>query len=59
MSVNPIPLQKSMKIEMYNDMYFQPSKVSVNRARKDEASNQVGSKAFKVNQNKPKIMSMT
>ena len=35
------PLQKPMKIEMHNDMYFQPIKVSVNRARKYEAFNQV------------------
>ena len=31
------PLQNLMKLEMYNDMYFQPSKVSVNRCRKYEA----------------------
>ena len=30
-----------------------------NRAIKDEASNQVDSKAFKLDQNKPKIPSMT
>ena len=35
------PLHKSMKIEIYNDMYFQPSKVIVNISRKDKASKQV------------------
>ena len=38
---------------MYNGMYFQPIKVSVNRARKYETSNQVDSKAVKSYQNKP------
>ena len=43
---------------MYNDIYFQPRKVSVNRARKDKSSNQVDSEAFKLQQNEPKIPSM-
>ena len=37
------PLQKSTNIEMYNDIYFQLSKVSINRPSKYEASNQVDS----------------
>ena len=47
-----------MKIEIYNGMYFQPIKVSVNRSRKDETSNQFDSEAFKLHQNKPKIPSI-
>ena len=53
------PLHKSMKIEMYNDMYFQLIKFRVNRAIKDESSNQVYSEAFKLHQNNPKIPYMT
>ena len=44
---------------MYNYMYFQPRKFSVNQSIKDESYNQVDSEAFKLNQNKPKILSMT
>ena len=44
---------------MYNDVYFQPSKVSFNRDIKYEASNQVDSEAFKLHNNKPKIPSLT
>ena len=44
---------------MYNYMYLQSSKFSVNRASKYEASNQVDSEPFKLHQNKPKILSMT
>ena len=47
-----------MKIEMYNDMYLQPSKASANRAIRYEASNQVDSESFKLNQDEPKILSM-
>ena len=43
---------------MYNGTYFQPSKVSINRSKKDEAPNQVDSETFELNQNKPKIASM-
>ena len=46
-------------IEMYNDMYFQPRKVIVNRSSKYEASNKVDSEAFKIYQNELKITSMT
>ena len=53
------PLHRSMKIDMYSEIYFQPIKFSFNRAIKDEASNQDDSKAFKLDQNKPKIPSMT
>ena len=53
------PLHKSMKIELYNDMYFQPIKVSVNRSIKDEVSNQVHSEAFRLHPDEPKIPSMT
>ena len=53
------PLHKSMKIEIYNDMNFQPIKVSVNRDIKYESSNQVGSKVFKLHQNESKILSLT
>ena len=44
---------------MYNYMYFQPSKVRVNRSINYEAYNQVDSKSFKLYQNNPKIPSMT
>ena len=44
---------------MYTDIYFQPSKVSDNRASKDESSNQFDSDVFKLHQNEPKILSMT
>ena len=37
------PLNKPMKIEMYNGMSLKPSKVSVNRDNKYEESNQVDS----------------
>ena len=40
-------------------IYFQPIKVSVQRASKDEVSNQIDSEAFKLHHNKPKIPSMT
>ena len=53
------PLQKSMKIEMYNDMYFQLNIVSVNRSIKDEPSNKVDSEKLKLHKNKPKIPSIT
>ena len=44
---------------MYNDIYFQPKKVSVNRVSNDESSNQVDLEAFKLHQNKLKIPFMT
>ena len=40
-------------------MYLQPRKFSVNQSIKDESYNQVYSEAFKLNQNKTKISSMT
>ena len=40
-------------------IYFQPIKVSVQRASKDEVSNQIDSEAFKLHHNKPKIPPMT
>ena len=40
-------------------MYFQPSKVRVNRASKYEAFNRFYSEAFKLHYNEPKIPSMT
>ena len=43
---------------MHNDTYSQPIKVSVNRANKYEAYNQVYSEALKLHQEKPKIISM-
>ena len=43
---------------MYNYMYFQPSKSSINQSITIEASNQVDSEAFKFHQDEPKIMSM-
>ena len=52
------PLHKSIKIEMYNYMYFQPSKSSINQSITIEASNQVDSEEFKLHQDEPKIMSM-
>ena len=52
-------MHKSIKIDMYNDMYFQPSKVRVKRYSKYEASNKVDSEALKLHQNKPKILSIT
>ena len=54
-----LPLQKSMKFEMYNDMYFQPSKVSDIQDRKYEPYNQMGSEEFKLHHNESKIPSMT
>ena len=53
------PSHKSMKIEMYNEIYFQTIKVSVDRAMKDEESNQVDSESLKLHKNSPKIPSMT
>ena len=53
------PLHKSMKIEVYNLMYLQPSKVRVIRSSKDESSNQVDSEAFNLHQNNPNIPFMT
>ena len=44
---------------MYNDMYFQQSKVRFDRAIKYEESNQVNSEALKLYQYNPKIPSMT
>ena len=44
---------------MYNGVYFQPSKVRFNWLKKDEPSNQIESKVFKLHQVKPKIPSMT
>ena len=44
---------------MYNYMYFQPNKSSDKKASKDEASNQVVSGAFKLNEKEPKIPYMT
>ena len=38
--------KKSINIEMYNDIYFQPSKVSVNGSSKEEVSNQIDSKGL-------------
>ena len=52
------PLHKSIKIEMYNYIYLQPTKVSVNRSRNYESSNQVDSEAFKFHKDEPKIPSM-
>ena len=53
------PLHKPTRIEMYNEMYFQPIKVSVNRSSEDEASKQFDSEALKWHQNEPKIFSTT
>ena len=44
---------------MNYEMYFQPSKVSVKRSRKDKAPNQVDSEEFKLYQNEPPKPSMT
>ena len=46
-------------MKMYNDMYFQTIKVSVNRAIKYGASNKFYSEAFKLHQDEPKIPYMT
>ena len=44
---------------MYNNIYSQPSKIGVNRSRKDEAFNQVDLEAFNLHQDKTKILPMT
>ena len=52
-------LHKTMKIEMYHDMYFQPIKISVHWSIEYEASNQVNLEALKLHQDEPKILPMT
>ena len=46
------PLKKALKIEMYNDTYFSPNTITVNKSSANQPSNDIDSTAFTEHENK-------